>query len=697
MTLSVWTKSTNYSFGTYPERVRTDIPLPVSNDQGVSYSVISGKLPGGLKLLGNRIVGTPYEVPRVTEFKFCIRASKNNEISDRTLRMFIEGEDPPIFLTPEGDLPIGPNDQLFVIDNTYVDFQVEAYDFDTAAGQKLSFFIEDDDGALPPGLMLTEDGRIVGFVKPVFSIKPSDGNGFYDVGPYDGVAFDFGERSTNGFDTYIYDSVFYDFSLKSLAPRKLNRNYEFIISVTDGDTVVKRRFKIFVVGDDYFRADNNILTDGTGLFTADVTYMRAPIWLTPSNLGTYRANNYLTFKLDTYDTDNIIYIDELVNADVSALSKKYLETDNVVGSEYLTIEKSSSTPLIGQFMSFTGLVTGATSTIHQIVNVSTLATSGSFRLQIEPALDVTIPNEVRFLIGSRSQLPPGMVVDVGNAEVFGRVPYQPAVTKTYSFTITARRISDKNEEARSSRKFTVQIIGEVDSVITWTSDSNLGTANANFVSTLKINASSSIKDAVVIYRKTSGKLPPGLRLNIDGEIIGKIQQYGDSIVYRSRWRANRSYPINSVVLYQGSFYKRIAQYTSAELSFNTTKWETYSFKYAYKSTWLPLTRYSLNDIVLYNTTFYKRIRPYTLELPEDTFNLDNWEEFYEGFITFSDVSTPTTYTNQSFDNGDTTIDRVFHFTAEALDQYNYSASKKDFYITVETPNQLIFSNIKVKH
>lgn len=695
MALNIWTVSTGFSLGTYYERVKANIELPVADDQGVTYSIISGKLPGGLRLSGNSIIGTPYEVPRVTEFQFCVRASLNNEISDRTLKIIISGEDPPIFVTPEGDLAIGPNDQLFVLDSSYVNFQIEAIDFDTAAGQQLSFFIAGNDGELPPGLSLTTDGRIVGFVQPVFSIKPEDGNGFYDTGPYDGISFDFGTRNTNGFDSYMYDSIFYDFSLNSLTPRKLNRNYEFYVTVTDGDTSVKRRFKIFVVGDDYFRADNNILTDGTGLFTADVTYLRAPIWLTPSNLGTYRANNYLTFVLDTYDTENVIYIEELVNADVYALAMQYLETDNVVGSNYLTISRATVPPKPGQYVTFTGIVVGGTSELHQVLAVSQLG-NGGYRLQLSSPLEVSIPDEIGFLIGSLSQLPPGMEVDVGNAEVFGKVPYQPAVTKTYQFTITARRVSDKEEEARSSRIFTVQIIGEIDSIITWNTDSNLGTANANFISTLSINASSSIPDAVVIYRKTAGKLPPGLTLNADGEIIGKIKQYGDSIVYRSNWRPNREYPVNSVVLYNTYFYKRTVEYTVLESTFDMTKWELYSFKYNYRSIWLPLTRYSINDIVLYNKQFYRRIKPYTIELPENTFDLTYWEEFYEGFITFSDMSTETTFKNQSFDAGETTIDRVYHFTAEALDQYNYSASKKDFYITVETPNQLIFSNIRVK-
>lgn len=694
MALTVWTQQSGYVLGTFQERTKVNIQLPVSNDTGVSYAVISGNLPNGLRISENRIIGTPYEVARITTFSFCIRATKNAEISDRTFKIVIEGADEPIFQTPAGDLPLGPNNQFFVLDSTYVDFQIEAIDYDTATGQKLSYFIADGEGQLPPGLVLTNEGRLLGFVKPVLSIKPSDGSGFYDDGIYDNVAFDFGQRPTNGFDSYYFDNVFYDFSVKSNPPRKLNRNYEFIVSVTDGDTVAKRKFKIFVVGDDYFKADNNILTDGTGLFTADATYMRAPIWLTPSNLGIYRANNYITLVLDTYDIENVIYIDELVNANVYATTKQAIATDNLIGNNSLTIINSSTAPSVGHYVTFTGLVEGATSQLFQITQVNIL-TSG-YRLTLDEDLNVTVPDNVNILIGTKSVLPPGMVVDVSNSEVFGRVPYQPAVTKSYNFTITARRLSEKGEIAQTSRLFTIQIIGEIDSTISWNTDSNLGTVNANFISTLAVNASSTVEDAVVIYRKVSGKLPPGLSLSFDGEIVGKVKQYGDPIVYRSTWMAQRNYPINSVVRYQDVTYKRIVEYTTPELTFIPGKWELYKFNYLYRGVWLPLTRYSENDVVRYNTKLYKRLVPYDMLLPESTFIAANWEEYYQGLTVFSDISTTTTYSNQSFDAGSTTIDRVFRFTIDARDQYNFSAVERSFYITVETPNQLTFSNLKVK-
>jgi hypothetical protein len=319
-------------------------------------------------------------------------------------------------------------------------------DRDTAAGQELKFFIASDDGELPPGLVLTDSGRIVGWVQPALAIGLNDGNGFFDTGLYDTVAYDFGYRSSNGYDSYVYDLSIYDFSAPSQSPKKLNRNYEFIVTVTDGDSVTKRKFRIYVVGDDFFRADNVITTSGTGVFTADITYVRAPIWVTPADLGIRRANNYQTFKLETYedlDLGPVVYSLDTTNPDLTA-----------------------------------------------------------------------------------SRLPPGMQFDPGSAEVFGVIPYQPAITKTYRFTVTATRLSETEEVAISKRTFTVQVIGEVDSVMSWTTSEDLGSIGANYISNLSVTATSTLVDSVIIYTIQSGSLPPGLTLNLDGEIVGKVNQFG---------------------------------------------------------------------------------------------------------------------------------------------------------------------------
>jgi hypothetical protein len=553
MALNVWTQQSGYSFGSFVERITVDLPLPVTNDTGVTYSIISGALPGGLRIQGNKIVGTPYEVSRNTDYSFCIRAFFNGSISDRTFKISILSINGPEFITSEGELPIGPAQQLWTLDSSYIDFQIEVDDQNLSQTQRLSFFIASDDGVLPPGLVLTPDGRIVGFVQPVLSIKPEDGSGTYDGSRYDAVSFDFAFRPTNGYDSYIYDTVFFDFNIPNTPPKKLNRNYEFIVSVTDGDVTVQRKFAIFVVGDDYFRADNTYLS---GEYTSDVTYLRKPVWLTPSYLGVYRANNYVTIPLQTYDTENIINTLLTVNSD-----------------------------------------------------------------------------------NSPSVLPPGMQYDVATSEIYGAIPYQPAVTKTYKFTITSTRFSDKDETASSSRTFTIDVIGEIDSIITWNTPSDLGSINANYVSNLNVVATSTISQAMLLYHVTAGSLPPGLSLDLNGEIVGKVNQYA-VIQY---------YNVNDI-LDGGTALSVFTQTVEGGDAFNTG---------------YPIDGGS-NDIL---------ISP----------GLTRFYDLIDGERVFT-----------TFDNDETTIDRIYTFTVEARDQFGVSAVSRTFSLLVNTPNQLMYSNIKVK-
>lgn len=642
MTLSIWTKRSGYRFPTIQERTIVNQPLPVNyennfdDSSNVNFSVISGKLPPGLRLVEDAIVGTPYEVPRSVDFEFVIRANYGDNLDDRTFFLKIEGPDEPRWDTPAGTLPVGPNRQYFILENSYIDFRLIATDFDTAAGQTLKFFMGKNSGQLPPGLTLTDDGRIVGWIQPILEIPINLRNGAYDMIVYDNVAYDFGYRSTNGYDSFVYDSLNYDYALPGVYPKKLNRYYEFIVSVTDGDTVTSRKFKIYVVGDDYFRADNIIMRAGDGTFTADGTYVRAPIWITPSYLGRRRANNYQTFKLDVYEepeapkltyevnlgisgeiscitTESTIeensintnkirvancavsprigqgislldvvygagnniyqitkveavnsteykltvfpnlivdipkntsitigkiinatktvtqipvgYSFDLVNPDIVGKANTSLITENKIGTLLVRIKSASGTPVKDNKIWLYNYVNNADTTIYNINHVNIIS-STEFVLTLDTALTISIPNDVIIPVGSLSVLPPGMQFDQGTAEVVGVVPYQPPVTKRYDFTITATRYSDKEEIARSRRIFSVDIIGEIDSVMSWITNSDLGSINANYISELFVQAKTNAINSTVIYFLESGELPPGLTLNFDGEILGKVNQFG---------------------------------------------------------------------------------------------------------------------------------------------------------------------------
>ena len=417
-----------------------------------------------MRLEENKVVGTPFEVQRSTEYEFVLRATNGAGIQDRTYKITVNGPDSPVWTTNEGKLPIGPNNSFYIIDSSIVDFQLEAIDPDLPAGDSLEFFIADGDGVLPPGIKLTTDGRLVGIVDPILALDLAAGTGFYDTTLFDKYPFDFGLRSANGYESYFYDTQGYDSAIETQAPKKLNRFFEFTVSVSDDEVIEKRKFIIFLVGDDFLRADNTIMQIGTGIFTADNTFLRTPVWLTPANLGFKRANNYVTIYLDVFDPNTI---------------------------------------------------------------------AGSLSYEFQQYNDD----------GSASTLPPGMVLDVATGEVAGRVPYQPAVTKEYKFTIKARRFTGASVLlAEKSKTFTVKVLGEVETSIEWTTTASLGSINANFISTFSVVAKildQSILSAL-LYRVTAGELPPGLKLNPNGELVGKVNQFKKFNTNTDEWEKGLS-------------------------------------------------------------------------------------------------------------------------------------------------------------
>lgn len=563
----IWTQPSGTNLADLEENVTITIPLPVVTR--ATISLISGSLPPGMRLNGNRIEGTPYEVARKIEYRFVLRAQLDRTIRDRTFKMTVSGADAPVWSTEAGLLPVGNNNTFYILDSSPIEFQLVATDEDIAAGQTLQYYIADGDGELPPGTSLTSDGRIVGIVDPLLAIEKGllYSFGTYDTAPYDLISggYDFGIRSSNGYDSFFYDTTVWDFSYSEKPPKKLNRYYQFTVSVTDGDTVSRRTFRIFVVGDDFFRADNTILQVGTGTFTADNTNLRTPIWITPGDLGIKRANNYVTIPLDVIDTN----------------------------------------ALVG------------------FINYSLQSTNND---------------------GSPSVLPPGLELDTSTGDIAGRVPYQSDVTKTYKFTIRATRFTPDqvDENVGSSKTFTLRLLGEFNSNTTWVTTSDLGTLNSNVISVLKVEANTDVPNARVLYSLASGRLPPGLQLTFDGEIVGRVNAFGQN-VYRSIWRGGRNYRAGDVVKHNGQLYTTNSDHLSTStgvFSNDASLWIEYNYTRA------GLTVFDNDRFVL--------------------------------------------------DGADTTVDRVYKFTVNAEDQYKYSIAQREFSIRVRDPETTRYSNLYMK-
>lgn len=669
--MALWSVANNTSFGTYDEgktlrdpkvgetRAPDALPIQLAVDAAATVTIISGTLPPGLRIIGSTIQGTPLEVARETEFTFVLRASLNNQIDDRTFRITVSGADAPEWITPSGLLPIGNNNVFYILDSSPIDFALEAVDKDIAAGQILEYFIASGDGELPPGITLTRGGRIRGVVDPVLALDRLAAQGFYDDNPFDAFPYDFGIRPANGYDSFFYDVGFYDISVPTRAPKKLNRKYQFRVSVSDGDTIEKRLFQIFVVGDDFFRADNTIMQTGNEMFSADNTFVRTPIWLTPGNLGFRRANNYVTLFLDVIDTNTLsgflgYNLEDFNDDGTASITPPGLRLDGNTGELAGIVPYQPSVTREYKFTVKATRYTGPdnrtpiTIKIFETVNsgaTGTMSISGELRpiTDVKIYKDTNLPvllNQTFTIKGTTYR-----IIQVNDSNLSHDVirlskPLVSFLAKDSEYTDNILTGTATLNVADKRKTFTVKLLGEVDSTITWLSNSNLGIINANLTSVFNIEAVTSVPDAILRYSLISGRLPPGLRLALDGEIFGKVQQFGENY-YRSIWKSNRTYNANDIVKVGNEKYKCLITHVSAGTFLqDAAKWEDYEFAVS-------------------------------------------------GLTTF-DISEVT------FDGDTTSIDKIYTFTAQAEDRFGFSAVTRTFSINVNDPDDFTYSNLSVK-
>ncbi len=486
--------------GTYTERTVTSITLSATSNVGaVTYSIIAGSLPTGLRLVGNVIKGSPTEVRKYTVKRFVVRASDGQDIEDRTFSITVDGADAPEWTTNEGYLKVGAGDAYFILDNSYVNFQLEAYDTDVIAGDILEYYLQPMGGTLPPGLSLSKTGVISGFTDPIFAVDYNASlNSGYDTGSFDVTPIDFVESKSNGFDDFYYDTQTYDYNEPSRSPKRLSRSYSFVVAVTDGSNIATRTFKIYVVTEEFLKADNSIVQVGTNVFTADSSADRKPLWITESNLGRFRANNYITLFLDVYDPPSL-------NGTITY----FLLPTNDDNSE-------SIVPPGLEIDSITGELAG---TVPYQARVSK-----NYKFTVEAVnFPATLYTQTYTLVGDWNT---GTTYAVNDAVRW--------LNNIYICTTAHRNVlpSDTNYwtigVASAPKTFTLELIGEIESAIEWISDENIGTIKPNQSSQLFVEAQATSYGGKVVYKLISGSLPPGLEFLSNGKIQGKVKQFADS-------------------------------------------------------------------------------------------------------------------------------------------------------------------------
>ena len=213
MVAPVWT-TTAGKLATIDEQVAYSLQLEANttDSTAITYSLIAGSLPPGMTLTSSGLLqGSPAEVRKRTLYTFVVRATAGTKVTDRTFKLDVQGADAPTFSTPAGqlnqpssivyttDTTTGTADStetraditgnVTVLDGTYIEYNLQAKDTDTQAGQSLIFEVVK--GSLPPGVTMTKNGFISGIVLLAQDDKAGP------VGGYDGT--------TDAYDDVVYD------------------------------------------------------------------------------------------------------------------------------------------------------------------------------------------------------------------------------------------------------------------------------------------------------------------------------------------------------------------------------------------------------------------------------------------------------------------------------------------------------------
>jgi len=440
-----------------------------ADSSSLTYTHIAGTLPPGITLTSTgALQGSPYEVATRSLFEFVVRASDGTTIADRSFSLQIQGADTPSFTTASGQLDLSDSTRVgnkWVLDGSYIEFQILATDTDTAAGQTLVYDIKS--GSLPPGVTMSTTGLISGIV------ELTEDQRFGVYGGYD---------NAYGFDDNSFDPT--------ARTKSRSQNFEFIVRVSDGSNIVEQVNSIFVYTADFWKMDNNRITcdqtefDGYPLLMS-LSSNRRPIFQTDKSLGTFRHDNNVVIKIDVVDFDPLqadleysIVAGSLptgLSIDVSSGEiTGTLPIQAAVETEHKFTIRASRTPYNGVSVytdkEFTMTVIGA---IDIGISFTTASDLGSVTAGIPSVVAVTAEaaeaNRVLTYSVTKGSLPTGITlseqgnligtVDItefttvdGNAIIFDS--NTSSFDRKYTFTIT---VSDQYQSAASSREFTLKV------------------------------------------------------------------------------------------------------------------------------------------------------------------------------------------------------------------------------------------------
>lgn len=470
------------SVGVIPEGMFYSIPLQATADgEDVFFRLIAGQLPAGIQVNSNGTIegvprntvtvqGVPRDVSEDITSKFAIRAytvqpgGVIGRIADRTFTITVTGQNVPEFVTPSGNIGT-------FYDGTKAFIPVLFSDADLTD----TVTVKLQEGSLPPGLTVnSKTGVISGIIVPL-------------VGP-PGTA-------DAGFDNTEYDEYSFDFITQSAS-----KNFQFNLEITDGKQSNIRTFEIYVYSKSDMQASVTTITADNTFITADVTPTRAPVLVNDSGfIGRYRSDNWFAYKFTAIDFDETEVVYEI-------------STENLPEFDLLTFDELYG----GVFDLPPGIAINADTgwLSGYIPNQGATELNYRFSVRARKKAELAIPWNAT--VGT--YIDGDTVSYLGNNySAINSVPAGTVPTNTNYWLFDATVASPYGF-------FSMTVIGDIETEVTWVTLPDLGTINNGSISTLTIKAISA-SGRELQYRiptGTNSRLPQGLTLQNSGNITGRV-------------------------------------------------------------------------------------------------------------------------------------------------------------------------------
>jgi hypothetical protein len=309
------------------------------------------------------------------------------------------------------------------------------------------------------------------------------------------------------------------FTSPTAGSRIITKVYKFKITVSNGVNTDSKVYSIMVKSEDSLRVDSTFILTDTGDIDTSRTFIQPPIWITASTLPSIRGDNNYTYDLEVFDTTPNIgeILFSLMDTNFDG-SESQLGPANVVVNQtsYDILNISSSRPAVITLSVGDVFKTGDRVKLDSIQEPAELdggiyfvkkINSFSYELYSDRILinRINTANSNPYALGGKVH--PNFTylnIDPIGGEIFGFIPYQPEISRTYTFTVKASRILEDLEVATTFKQFQLTVKGNIDSDIQFITPSNVGVISPNELSLLKIEAVSTLASAAVNYQVIPG-------------------------------------------------------------------------------------------------------------------------------------------------------------------------------------------------